>query len=106
MESLHDDGSRARPRRNGLTDFNPTPPSLPCSLPGDRGFLLSIKACCLCVKSEGRHLHGGQFALDATNDLKQWTPFKKNTVTDGFFDIIDSQAVSIPARFYRGRYVP
>ncbi len=48
---------------------------------------------------------GYAYAIDASSDLRQWTPLKTNVVTGGYFDMIDTTAPGFPLRFYRGRLV-
>jgi hypothetical protein len=46
------------------------------------------------------------FAIDSSTDLSNWLPLKTNTTTGGYFDYVDNTAGNLPARFYRGRWVP
>ncbi len=48
---------------------------------------------------------GAAYAIDATSDLRLWTPLKTNVVTGGYFDLIDTTAPLYRNRFYRGRLV-
>jgi hypothetical protein len=55
------------------------------------------------------HLSGPDntsFAIDASTSLTNWTSLKTNTTTGGSFDYVDTTAIGLPARFYRGRWVP
>ncbi len=49
---------------------------------------------------------GARFAIDGTTDFSNWTPLRTNTVTDGFFDFVDTTATALTRRFYRARWVP
>jgi hypothetical protein len=49
---------------------------------------------------------GARFAIDGTADFSSWTPLRTNTVSDGFFDYVDTTASAISGRFYRARLVP
>jgi hypothetical protein len=46
-----------------------------------------------------------RYAIDAATNLGQWTPLKTNTITDGYFDFIDTAAGGFSKRFYRARQV-
>jgi len=46
------------------------------------------------------------FAIEASTNLAQWVSLKTNVTTGGYFDYVDQGAISLPRRFYRGRWVP
>jgi len=46
------------------------------------------------------------FVIEASTNLANWTALKTNVTTGGYFDFIDVAAATLPARFYRGRWVP
>jgi hypothetical protein len=46
------------------------------------------------------------FAIDTTTNLINWLSLKTNITTGGSFDYSDDNAVGLPRRFYRGRWVP
>jgi len=49
---------------------------------------------------------GVRFAIDGTTNFSNWTPLRTNTVSDGFFDYLDTSAAALSRRFYRARWVP
>lgn len=50
---------------------------------------------------------GRKYALDASQDLSNWTALKTNVVGfDGTVDFADTSAGALPLRYYRGRLVP
>lgn len=50
---------------------------------------------------------GLTLVLEGSNDLRNWTPLKTNTVpNDGVFDHLDNSAVGTTSRFYRARQWP
>lgn len=46
------------------------------------------------------------FAIEASTNLTTWVPLKTNVTTGGYFDFVDTGAVGLARRFYRGRWVP
>ena len=46
------------------------------------------------------------FVLESSTNLSAWTSLKTNPTTGGYFDYIDNSATNLPARFYRGRWLP
>lgn len=49
---------------------------------------------------------GFRWSLDATTNFVNWTALKTNTISGGYFDHVDTNAVPFPRRFYRARLVP
>jgi hypothetical protein len=47
-----------------------------------------------------------QWSLDATTNFATWTPLKTNTITGGYFDLVDTTSAPAQRRFYRARWVP
>jgi len=47
-----------------------------------------------------------RYAIEATTNLTQWTPFKTNVVTGGSFDYVDTSSSGLTRRAYRARFVP
>jgi hypothetical protein len=46
-------------------------------------------------------LTGVRFVIDASADLRSWTPVHTNSVVNGHFEWVDNQSLS--RRFYRAR---
>ena len=50
--------------------------------------------------------NGSRWSVDATTNLVTWTALKTNTISETFFDFVDTTAAGLPRRFYRARLVP
>ncbi|HOX56893.1 MAG TPA: hypothetical protein P5205_11895 [Candidatus Paceibacterota bacterium] len=46
------------------------------------------------------------FAVDASTNLLNWVPLRTNVTMGGYFDCVDDEAIGMPRRFYRARWVP
>ena len=46
---------------------------------------------------------GRAYVIDASPDMKLWTPIKTNTSLDGTFDLVDLGSPGAARRFYRAR---
>jgi hypothetical protein len=49
---------------------------------------------------------GMAFAIDGSTNLLAWVPLKTNITTGGYFDYVDTSAIGLPRRYYRGRWTP
>ena len=47
---------------------------------------------------------GGGFVVEASSDLRLWTPLSTNTFGGGPFQFVDPSSSTNPVRFYRARY--
>lgn len=46
---------------------------------------------------------GSNYVIEASTDLKNWTPIATNSAPSGTVSYIDTQASNYPSRFYRAR---
>ncbi len=49
---------------------------------------------------------GQQFVVDATSDMKNWTPISTNTLSGATLDFSDPASAQLKSRFYRARLLP
>ena len=77
----------------------------PAPLPAQLTPLAGPSGGAFVLRLEGEP--GRKYALEASNDLSNWTALKTNVVgLDGAVDFADTSAGSFPLRYYRGRFVP